>query len=56
MTFSKETQIKLIDYRLNLLYARGAEMNRKLINALEREKRNLQKKRPGCILERAYYQ
>ena len=41
MTYSKETTIALIDYRINLLRARGEVMNWRLIRALEREKRNL---------------
>lgn len=43
MLFSKETTIALIDYRINLMKARGETMNIKLIAALEREKRNLEK-------------
>lgn len=43
MLFSKETAIALIDYRINLMKARGETMNIKLIAALEREKRNLEK-------------
>lgn len=42
MFFSKETQIARIDYRIRLLRAHGEEMNKNLINALIREKRNLE--------------
>lgn len=42
MFYSKEIQIAKIDYRINLLRARGEEMNKKLINALLRQKRNLE--------------
>lgn len=41
MTFSKETTIALIDYRINLLRSRSEAMNWNLIRALEREKRAL---------------
>ena len=41
MTYSKETRIKLIDYRINLLRTRGEGMNWNLIRALLRERRNL---------------
>jgi hypothetical protein len=44
MVYSKETTIALIDYRINLMKARGEAMNMKLIAALEREKRNLEGK------------
>lgn len=43
MTYSKETTIAIINYRINLMRARDEMMNLKLINALEREKRNLEK-------------
>lgn len=43
MTYSKETTIARINYRISLMRARGEMMNLKLINALEREKRNLEK-------------
>lgn len=43
MTFSKETTIARINYRINLMRERGEAMNLKLINALLREKRNLEK-------------
>jgi hypothetical protein len=42
MFYSKETQIARINYRINLMRARGEAMNENLINALEREKRNLE--------------
>lgn len=42
MFFSKETQIARINYRINLLRARGEEKNWNLINALIRERRNLE--------------
>lgn len=42
MFYSKEIQIARIDYRINLLRAKGEEMNKNLINALIREKRNLE--------------
>ena len=42
MFFSKEVTIAQIEYRINLLRARGEEQNKNLINALSREKRNLE--------------
>lgn len=42
MFYNKETRIAYIDYRINLLRARGEEMNKNLINALIREKRKLE--------------
>lgn len=42
MFFSKEVVIAKLNYRINLLRTRGEVMNQKLINALEREKRNLE--------------
>ena len=39
---SKEVMIARIDYRINVLRQRGEVMNQKLINALLREKRNLE--------------
>lgn len=42
MLYSKETTIALINYRINLMKARGEAMNMKLIAALEREKRNIE--------------
>lgn len=42
MFFSKEVMIKKIEYRINLLRARSEVMNMRLINALMREKRNLE--------------
>ena len=42
MLFNKETTIAMINYRINLLRARGEEMNKNLINALLRKKRNLE--------------
>ena len=42
MFYSKETTIAKINYRINLLRARGETMNLRLIAALEREKRNLE--------------
>jgi len=44
MLYSKETTLKIIDYRIKLLKARGEEMNKGLINALMREKRNIVEK------------
>ena len=44
MFYSKDVIITQIDYRINLLRARGEQMNLKLINALTREKRNLEAK------------
>lgn len=41
MFLSKESIIAKINYRINLLRARGEQMNEHLINALIREKRNL---------------
>lgn len=43
MAYSKETTIAIINYRINLMRARDEMMNLKLINALEREKRNLER-------------
>jgi len=43
MFYSKEVQIARIDYRINLMRARDEMMNLKLIKALEREKRKLEK-------------
>lgn len=43
MFYSKEVQIARIDYRINLLRQRGETMNLRLINALIREKRSLEK-------------
>lgn len=43
MLYSKETTLNLINYRINLLRARGEQMNEHLIAALEREARNIQK-------------
>ena len=42
MFFTKETEIKRINYRINLLRSRGEEMNWNLINALIRKKRRLE--------------
>lgn len=42
MFYSKETRIAQINYRIGLLRARGEQMNQNLINALIREKRNLE--------------
>ena len=42
MTFSKETTINRLKYRINLLRARGEQMNEHLINALIREARNIE--------------
>ena len=39
--YSKETKIKIIDYRINLMRQRGEKMNLKLINALLRDKKRL---------------
>ena len=44
MLYNKETTIAMINYRINLLRARGETMNFRLIKALEREKRNLEVK------------
>ncbi len=43
MFYNKETEIKRIEYRINLMKARNEMMNLKLIAALQREKRNLEK-------------
>lgn len=43
MFYSKETEIAKIDYRIKIMCARDEMMNLKLIKALEREKRNLEK-------------
>ena len=42
MFFNKETTIAMINYRINLLRARGEEMNKNLINSLIRQKRILE--------------
>lgn len=42
MVFSKEVTIARLEYRINLLRARGESMNQNLINALIREKRALE--------------
>ena len=42
MFFSKEVRIAKLDYRINLLTARGEVMNQRLIAALVREKRSLE--------------
>ena len=42
MFYSKEIQIGRIDQRIHILKARGEEMNKNLINALIRQKRNLE--------------
>lgn len=44
MLYSNEVTIALIDYRINLLKARGETMNLNLIKALLREKRTLEAK------------
>lgn len=43
MLYSKETTLKMINYRINLLRARGEQMNEHLINALIREARNIER-------------
>ena len=49
MFYDKETRIGQIEFRINLLRARGEQMNQNLINALIREKRNLEEdKDAGC--------
>lgn len=42
MLYSKETTLAIINYRINLLRARGERMNEHLINALIREARNIE--------------
>ena len=42
MVFSKDVTIALLNYRINLLRARGEQMKQNLINALIREKRKLE--------------
>ena len=42
MLYSKETTLNLIKYRINLLRARGEQMNEHLIKALIREARNIE--------------
>lgn len=44
MFLNKETTLKKIEYRINLLRARSETVNEHLINALIREKRNLENK------------
>jgi len=43
MFYNKETEIKRIEYRINLMKTRDEMMNLKLIAALQREKHNLEK-------------
>lgn len=43
MFYSKEVQIAKIDYRIHIMRSRDEMANLKLINALEREKRKLEK-------------
>lgn len=42
MFYSKEVMIGRMEQRINILRARGEEMNKNLINALIRQKRNLE--------------
>lgn len=42
MFYSKETQIALLNYRINLMRTRDEVGNLRLINALIREKRNIE--------------
>ena len=44
MLYSKDTTIKMINYRINVLRARDEMENLRLIAALEREKRNIENK------------
>ena len=44
MFLSKKTTLNIIKYRINLLRARGEQMNENLINALIREARNIENK------------
>lgn len=44
MLYNKETTLAIINYRINLLRARGEQMNEHLINALIREARNIENK------------
>lgn len=44
MLYNKETTLAIINYRINLLHARGEQMNEHLINALIREARNIENK------------
>lgn len=44
MLYNKKTTLEIINYRINLLRARGEQMNEHLINALIREARNIEKK------------
>lgn len=41
MFYSVQTMVNKIDFRIHMLLSRGEEMNKNLINALRREKRNL---------------
>lgn len=41
MFFSKETMLRKIEYRINLLRTRSETINEHLINALTREARNI---------------
>ena len=44
MFYNKEVRIAQLTQRINLLRARGEEVNKNLINALIRERRNLEGK------------
>ena len=43
MFYAPETRIKYLEYRINLLNQRDAAMNAKLVKALERKIRTLQR-------------
>ena len=43
MFYSQKTTLELINYRINLLRAHGEVENARLINALIREKRNIER-------------
>ena len=41
MFYSTQTVINRIDFRIHMLLSRGEEMNKRLVNALKRERRNI---------------
>lgn len=41
MFYSTQTIINRIDFRIHMLLSRGEEMNKRLVNALKRERRNI---------------
>lgn len=45
MFLSRQTRLNQLTYRINLLRARGEEMNKNLINKLIREKKKVEQAR-----------